>query len=525
MEIKAQDLSSAGTSRGEPVIQEFPPNVEAALEMGKIQTDGKLIEAMVQKEEENKSKPESTGDSGKDQAVLSRESRPYRQLRNQSAVSEEKQGREILELAWKSLQNWAVSLDISLESELLNLGAMYEKILEQILLYGNQEITEGQPGALDQMLSEVLSKVLNTRLGELNGLFKAYGTHDSVRSLHTALYRSVTGRSPDQGELDRVFKEQTGAEEESGDFPVQGGIRNPVNQGSLSRGIIYQPDGQGRVIRNERYTDRMEMEFPLNMKAGQEKAYGAEASISALGKNRVYSLGDLEPGERFAGYISRRGNLFAAPGISGSSGELYGFLAAVMAIKSQTYASVSNVEKELSSDLRSAVDKMIDLYIQEEAARQERDKRAGTGIRKSLFEPRAAYKTYYYMMNLYHTTGDLQEAINKGLRQAYRQYLKKRESAGEEEKKGFFFSKEKREALEDWKDGKRILERDWREFLNFLEGEGLGCVLPGLLELSPWGMFAEPEKSSGKRAVSPALAFGVFAGLLLLIFFMGFMGR
>ena len=50
MEIKAQDLSSAGTSRGEPAIQAFPQNVEAALEMGKIQTDGKLIEAMVQKE-------------------------------------------------------------------------------------------------------------------------------------------------------------------------------------------------------------------------------------------------------------------------------------------------------------------------------------------------------------------------------------------------------------------------------------------------------------------------------------------
>ncbi|MFT4107859.1 MAG: hypothetical protein QM657_19065 [Lacrimispora sp.] len=525
MEIKAQDLSSAGAARGEPPVQELPPNVEAALEMGKIQTDGKLIEAMAQKEEENKNNPQSTGESGKDQAVLSRESRPYRQLRSQSAVSEEKQGREILELAWKSLQNWAVSLDISLESELLNLGAMYEKLVEQMLLYGTQETTGGQPGTLDQILSEVLSKILNTRLGELNGLFKAYGTQGSVRSLQTALYRSVTGHSPDQGELDRVFKVQRDFDAEAGDFPVRGGIRTPVNQGSLSRGIIYQPDGQGRIVRNERYTDRMEMEFPLAMKAGREKAYGAEASISAMGKNRVYSPADLEPGERFAGYISRRGNLFAAQGISGTSGELYGFLAAVMAIKSQTYAAISPVEKEMSSDLRSTVDKMIDLYIQEEAARQEGDNKAGTGIRKGLFEPRAAYKTYYYMMNLYQTTGDLQEVINKGLRHAYRQYLKKRESAGEDEKEGFFFSKEKREALEDWKDGKRILERDWREFLNFLEGEGLGHILPGLLELSPWGMFAEPEKPSEKRAVSPAVVFGVLAGLILLMLFLGFMGR
>ncbi len=517
MEIKAQDLSSAGMGRGEPVNQGFSQGVEAALEMGKIQTDGKLIEAMVQKDEERKSNPESDEGVSKDQAVLSRESRPYRQIRSQSGLSEENQGREMLELTWKSLQNWSVSPDISLETELLNLRAIYEKLLEQMLFCGIQETTEGQSGALDQILQDVLTKILNVRLAGLNDLFNAYGTQDCVRSLQTVLYRGVTGRSPDQAELERMFKGKSVFEAEGKGFPDQGGIRNPVNQGSLSRGIIYQPDGQGRVIRNDRYTERMEMEFPLPMKAGKERVWGVAASISPMGRNRVYSPGDLETGEKFAEYISRRGNLFSAKGISGGSGELYGFLAAVMAIKSHTYASVSAVEKKLSTDLRSAVDKMIDLYIQDKTDRQD--------IRKTNFEPRAAYKTYYYMMNLYHTTEDLQEAINKGLRQAYRQYLKKRESAGEDETEGFFFSNERSEALEDWKDGKRILERDWREFLNFLEGEGFGRTLPGFLELSPWGMFAEPEKPNGERAVNPAAAFGVFGGLLFLIIILTFLGR
>ena len=125
-------------------------------------------------------------------------------------------------------------------------------------------------------------------------------------------------------------------------------------------------------------------------------------------------------------------------------------------------------------------------------------------------------------MNLYQTTRDLQETANKGIRHAYRQFLKKKEGMRDADESSFFFSKAKKDAIEDWKDGKRYVERDFKEFHAFLNGQDQNGLPFGLLELSPWGMFTEPERRSvrGKvPATSPLLIGGAALLLILLLVF------
>jgi hypothetical protein len=125
------------------------------------------------------------------------------------------------------------------------------------------------------------------------------------------------------------------------------------------------------------------------------------------------------------------------------------------------------------------------------------------------------------MMNLYQTTKDLRETANKGIRHAYQQFLKKKESLENREDSGTFFTKEKKDPKEDWKEGKRIVERDWKEFLAFMGREDSGGIPLGVLELSPWGMLAETEKLSKEKGggAGPVFLAGAVAVIFILVLF------
>ncbi len=194
-----------------------------------------------------------------------------------------------------------------------------------------------------------------------------------------------------------------------------------------------------------------------------------------------------------------------------------------MAIKSQTFGAYSGINKGLAADLREAVDRMIDYYIQE-AFRQSEGAMKRLGGRNVLFQPRSAYKIYYYMLNLYQTTRDLRETANKGIKHAYQQFLKDKECPEGKDDSGSFFTKDNRDPREDWKEGKKIVERDWKEFLSFMGREDLGGIPLGIMELSPWGMLAEPELTSRGRGstISPVFLGGAAIVIFILVLFMFF---
>jgi len=534
MEIKAQDQPSATAPKGEPAAVDIQRAVEEEDLKGRIEASERFMEELSRSVEENREKKSEEGGedrretrSARDTAALSDESAYYKLSTDELSDLDKMWGKEEADLAWEDILSWSPSDLKPLPEELEYLAVIYKELLQAILENTTAKVQEDQLAALENVLSDIFMKVLEARMGELKILFGSFGSHSSMAALKAALYRSVTGNTLSSLELNRVFEEQEHAGDTADLNP--GSIRIPVNESGneAEQGMIYQPAGEGRIKNDPRYAWRMRREVPLSALDGSSfpgnKTSGAKASISSMGKNTVYSPSDLESAEGFAGYINHKGNLLRGSGLSGGSEELYGFAAALMAIKSQTFAAYSGINKGLAADLREAVDRMIDYYIQE-AFKQSEGAMKRLGGRNTLFQPRAAYKVYYYMMNLYQTTKDLRETANKGIRHAYQQFLKDKECLETKDDSGSFFTKDKKDPREDWKEGKRIVERDWKEFLSFMGREDLGGIPLGILELSPWGMLAEPELSPrGKGgSISPVFLAGAAIAILILFFIMFF---
>lgn len=589
MEIKLQE-QQANSQKGE---QPSPDIVKEAAQLelkNRIEADGKFLEevgkasdsADGENTEESSRETDRTSGEGKDSrdtAALSEEGRYYKLTPEELADLDKMWGKEEAEAAWKEILSWNPYGAASLQDLLSGLEGIYKDLLTAILSNTTGVVKEQQLALLDQVLSELLLKVLGGRVGELNSLFESFGNSNSSGALKGALYKGATGISLPPGELEKVFQKQSvskgtepvikgegvskaAAEEdislggvvspvketaegkkESGAGPLKGpaagpaksiasptgNIRVPVSDGDggLEQGVIYQKTGKGQIKSNQQYARRMQSEAGISVygRAGKKSVYSPKAlngvpQQALQGKNAVYTFRDLERAEGFAKYMNHEGNLFKAPGITGKNEELYGFLAALMSIKSQTFATCSGVEGRLVSDLRDAVDRMIDYYMQKALEHS----KASTGRPNHRpFEPKAAYKTYYYIMNLYQTTRNLQETVNKGIRQAYKQFLKKKECSKEDFPESFF-TKEKKDPVSDWKEGKRLLERDWREFLSFLGREDLGNLPLGVMELSPWGMFLESEGPSHKeKGSTPPFLLGTALLVVIVLLFLLFM--
>lgn len=543
MEIKLKEQQAAQGSQTEPALSDIKrAAVETELKV-KAQAEGQFLEEISENakqdsddQTEDSSRQEDEGRSERDTVTFSDEGTYYYRLSPEELADLDKMwGKENAELAWKDLLNWEISVAEPISDQLSRLAEIYEKLLADIMGHTIGAVKEQQLSALKQVLSDVLLETLLTRLGKLDGLLRNYGSVAAQTAVKAALYRSVTGVSLSEKELEQFF----GSDERASDGSSQNSdsvrnltenIRLPINDGEegLEQGVIYERAGKGQIKNSTQYAKRMQEDQGISvwgkkkgtMNRPAEGEWGANAAISPKELNSVYTSKDLELAEDFAQYITRRGNLFISSELSGKSEELYGYLAAIMAIKGQTFSAFSGVDRGLAFELREAVDRMIDFYIQKAW------KQSGYINHKTpSFEPKAAYKIYYYIMNQYQTTGNLQEAANKGIRQAYRQFLKKKECRTREEESGSFFTRMRGDMNRDWKTGKQILEKDWREFLAFLGRGDLSNIPVGVLSLSPWGMFAEPERDmQDKAAANPVPIQGVLAGVIILLILLCFFG-
>lgn len=543
MEIKLKEQQAAQGSQTEPALSDIKrAAVETELKV-KAQAEGQFLEEISENakqdsddQTEDSSRQEDEGRSERDTVTFSDEGTYYYRLSPEELADLDKMwGKENAELAWKDLLNWEISVAEPISDQLSRLAEIYEKLLADIMGHTIGAVKEQQLSALKQVLSDVLLETLLTRLGKLDGLLRNYGSVAAQTAVKAALYRSITGVSLSEKELEQFF----GSDERASDGSSQNSdsvrnltenIRLPINDGEegLEQGVIYERAGKGQIKNSTQYAKRMQEDQGISvwgkkkgtMNRPAEGEWGANAAISPKELNSVYTSKDLELAEDFAQYITRRGNLFISSELSGKSEELYGYLAAIMAIKGQTFSAFSGVDRGLAFELREAVDRMIDFYIQKAW------KQSGYINHKTpSFEPKAAYKIYYYIMNQYQTTGNLQEAANKGIRQAYRQFLKKKECRTREEESGSFFTRMRGDMNRDWKTGKQILEKDWREFLAFLGRGDLSNIPVGVLSLSPWGMFAEPERDmQDKAAANPVPIQGVLAGVIILLILLCFFG-
>ena len=422
------------------------------------------------------------------------------------------------------MRQWSPSVDKPLIEDLMKLSWIYMELSEFILDGTNGVVVDEDKEELKQVLSDSLMKVLNNRLGELKLLIKSFGSVRAMNALQASLYQSVTKNRVFDTEFGTEFSTELfelfqGLKYEGKDSGNQrgSGIRNPVNHGEnqLEQGIIYERDRSGTIKNDPKFANTIFEETSIvvmeNRNSSKEKAV-----TPPILKPLIYSDEDLELAERFARYVNRGGNLLRMSELTGESEELYGFLAALMAIKAQIFTQCTGMEKGLAFDLKEASDRLSDYYIQHAAKKSAADSKKTEN--KKSFEVNAAYKIFYSIMNGYQKKQNLNDAVNKGIRHAYQQFLKKSEYEDPTGQVVPFFIKNKGDLVADWNEGKQLLERDWNGFLSFLSKDNPDNRSIEVLELSPWGMFLKP-KSDFEDVNKSSFGVGVLGGILILVLF------
>lgn len=532
MEIRMQDpavpgdLKAEGTAEGKMSEKAGLEQAAEALKVNEKIISGEILlnEVVAQ----TQALKEEAKNSDSEKSEISEKSRPARDTASVSDspdVWDEEEWKE----AFRKFADWCPSDNLSVPEQLDQLSRMYKELLLAVLTHGTQE--GGEAERLNQELSLLLQKLMMTRFGDLELLLKNYGSPISITALRGAVCRSVMGKNLTEAELNQIFGRGDLAGKPAG-VVNESGIRTPLmDKGNeTGMGIIYQPAGSGTIKNNPGYAENLMKETSMiilekgaSIKDKAGKTQGASLTISPLKTGRAYEIKDLETAQRFAAYMIREGNLFKLAGLTGKSEELWGFLAALMSIKSQVFVSYLGMEKGLAMDLREAGDRMTDELIQEMVSQSSLEY-SGAAARKHVFEAKDVYKIFYYMMNIYLAKADVNETANKGIRYAYQQFLKKKEVSENRREQEPFFTKEKKIPAEDFKEGRKLIERDWREFLNFLSSGNSSEMPQGILVLSPWGMLAEPETvmDRDKGNIRPAFIFGGGAALVILIIIFSF---
>ena len=522
MEIRVQDPVVPGDLKTEGIAEgKMSEKADLNLDVEVLNANEKLIAGEIVL---NQVAAQTQAMKEEAKVVESENTEKSRSVRDTASVSDSPEvwDEEEWKEAFREITDWNSSETLPLSEELRQLARIYEELLLLVLTHGSQEGGEAQQ--LNQGLSALMQKLLMSRLGDLELLLSNYGSAISINALRAAICRSVMGKNYTEAELNLVFGPRDLAGKPTGAVR-EGGIRTPVSPGDdeTGMGIIYQPAGSGTIKNNPGYAKNLMKETSLvildkgtSFKRKAEKTQGARLTISPLKSGRVYEISDLEAAQRFASYINREGNLFRAAGLTGKSEELWGFLAALMSIKSQIFVSYLGVDKGIAMDLREAGDRMTDELVQEMVS-QSALKYSGAGGRKPVFEAKDVYKIFYYMMNLYQTKADVNETANKGIRYAYQQFLKKKEVSETRREPEPFFTRDKKEPAEDFKEGRRLIERDWKEFSELLNSEHSSEMPQGVLVLSPWGMLAEPEMVMERSDSNISTAFLLGGGIALVI--------
>lgn len=260
------------------------------------------------------------------------------------------------------------------------------------------------------------------------------------------------------------------------------------------QGTIYDPKGR----------NRMELK-PQSFKAPNGLSGGERFNPSSTGPTKsLCTARDLQTCEKFIKYFTGEGNLLKNEYINGRNEEVLGILLSITSVKCQEFCASSGITAPMKSQLLSVTDQMID-YFMRYAERDISKAQVPRGKTFIALEQKAVYKIYYEILGLYQRYGKAEKAILEGIRSAVRQFYQKKadiafkEAARYGDDAEFFHNytgdrEVKRHSLqEDLKEGKRILEKDWQEFMKQIgkrERKNASLVPE---EQSFWGMFVQPE--------------------------------
>ncbi len=380
-----------------------------------------------------------------------------------------------MEKAWLLLLNW-IPTGTSIATQINELTDLYLSLMEAILTH-TSDVTEQNEQI--QMLEQVLSKKLNLlfekNVGALDAFLDKYGQKQTVIEMKSEIFRHITGNGVGAQEAERMFTHNS-----PGTAAAYGK--------SSDQGMLYQMSKNGGVAFSRQYNTHAEQEklhtnqyLQAMRKQHAQLGQSHQTIYSEMGTGK-YSMADLQKTNSFLTYIERDGNLFQNPNLSIHNDEALGVLSAIMSMKSALFIKESHLGRSASIAVHSGVDKMIDSYVHQRFMTQGRN-------------TRDTFRIHNYILSIYSNTKDAQKAISKGLEYAYQIFSNKKETTTNvQDIRNYqmyaFWGTGKKDINADLKEGNRILQKDWQQFLQNLERYA-GSIRQ-MEKQSPWGMLVKP---------------------------------
>ena len=470
----------------------------AELEAGRVlvaQAARKAEESREKLEEERLEKKEKEREY-RDTPQLSRQSRWFG-VEGRQMEEDFRWTLEMEQELWEAFQSWQPLPGGSISGDLLQISRLYLALLEAILTHTTGEEQDIETARLDEVLMEKLNLLMEVRLKNLTEMLGQAGQKNTLKHIFLSLYKRTAGENPDPRRTERFLHKRAqetggtaGREGAQGSF---GGAGSGVRAALPEEGRLYRLSSKGGVEINR--------DFDIHRKSGEVQM---SQRTSALSGKQSFPESELCRAEAFASHLGESTRLFGRLWAPGGNEEAAGFLAALIFMKGQVYASGGKTAGETAVPVDSLIQRLVDYYLNSKGAR---------GV-------------YYYMTDLYTKTGDPQKTAKDGIAYAYRMFREKKEDTafGNREayssKALFFQSLSERAAEENLQKGLRLLEENWQHFQRALGEEEKRGISFRAQRGSSWGMLVETEKRRQEqerkadrtllRAVLLAAAAGLF---------------
>ena len=106
---------------------------------------------------------------------------------------------------WNAFLSWKPVSGASFSLQLQDLSDMYLALLEAVLKYTMGEAQAAQMARLDSALSENLTLLMDSDLGELTELLKETGQNDTLAGILASVYKQTAGQSVSHKEVRDIF--------------------------------------------------------------------------------------------------------------------------------------------------------------------------------------------------------------------------------------------------------------------------------------------------------------------------------
>lgn len=215
--------------------------------------------------------------------------------------------------SWEALLNWQPSYsggNADIAMELDRLAELYLKLWTAIMENTTGAQQTSQLGRLNQALSSVLNRILNSSLGDLTQFFEKHGGSQSAENVKSSVYYRVTGQTLSPRDSQAFWRAGRNAAVKGQILPAWqengktedsvGGSRGSFRQGS-SRAFVSGETAGGDLFRVG--TEKEGAGSISNLKAGS-------ANIKSMGtasEGILISSGKGEPGKTGGTWLAAEG--------------------------------------------------------------------------------------------------------------------------------------------------------------------------------------------------------------------------